>query len=84
LGVLVSQAEAPNGHRAVRVERVVPNSAAAAAGVHDGDYILSLAGSPVGDITSFAAAIAERNGPTELQILRDGQTLTVSAELKPQ
>jgi membrane-associated protease RseP (regulator of RpoE activity) len=84
LGVLISQAETPAGQRAMRIEQVIQNSAAAAAGLREGDFILSLAGSSVGDVPSFAAAIAERNGQTDLEILRDGQPVTVTVNLKPQ
>jgi hypothetical protein len=84
LGVLISQAQTPSGQRAMRIEQVIQNSAAADAGLRDGDFILSLAGSPVGDVPSFAAAIAERNGQTDLEILRDGRPVTVRVNLKPQ
>jgi hypothetical protein len=84
LGVLISQAETPDGHRAMRIEQVVDHSAAAAAGLRQGDFILSLANSPVGDIPTFAAAIAQCDGATDLQILRDGQLVAVAVNLKPQ
>jgi S1-C subfamily serine protease len=82
LGVLISQAQTPDGHRAVRIEEVIDHSAAAQAGLREGDFILSLAGSPVGDVPSFAAAIAQGNGQTELQLLRDGQPMTVTVNLQ--
>jgi hypothetical protein len=84
LGVLISQAETPDGQRAVRIEQVIEHSAAADGGLRDGDFILSLAGSSVSDVPSFAAAIAERNGQTDLAVLRDGQPVTVTVNLKPQ
>jgi hypothetical protein len=84
LGVLVSQSQTPDGHRAMRIEQVIVHSAAANAGLRQGDFILSLAGSPVGDVPSFAAAIAQRDGQTPLEILRDGQPATVTVVLKPQ
>jgi hypothetical protein len=84
LGVLISQAETPDGHRAMRIEQVIDHSAASEAGLREGDFILSLAGSPVGDVPSFAAAIAQRDGQTDLQLLRDGQPVTVTITLKPQ
>jgi hypothetical protein len=84
LGVLISQSETPDGHRAMRIEQVAQNSAAASAGLRPGDFILSLASSPVGDIPTFAAAIAQCDGPTDLQILRDTQPITITVNLKPQ
>jgi hypothetical protein len=84
LGVLVSPAQTPDGHAAMRIEQVIDHSAAADAGLHDGDYILSLAGTPVSDGPTFAAAIAQRDGTTDLGILRDGQLQTITVELKPQ
>lgn len=84
LGVLISQAETPDGHPAVHIEQVIEHSAAAEAGLRSGDFILSLAGTPVGNVPSFAAAIAQGDGPTDLQVVRDGQTATVTVNLKPQ
>jgi hypothetical protein len=84
LGVAISQAETPDGHPAMRIEQVIDHSAAAAAGLHEGDFILSLAGEPVGNVPTFAAAIAKRNGQTDLQILRDGQPQAVTVNLKPE
>lgn len=66
---------------AVRVSEVMAGSPAARAGLRPGDLILALAGEPVQSIPSLAAAVAARNGPTELTVLRDGKALTVSAEL---
>lgn len=67
---------------AMRIDRVIENSAAAQAGLKTGDLILSLAGEPVGDIPTFAATIAARNGETELQILRDGRPTKVTVKLE--
>jgi len=69
---------------AVRVVEVLPNTPAAAAGLEPNDLILSLAGDPVTDIPSFAAAISDQKGPTELKVIRDGQERTVTVELKPE
>ena len=68
---------------AARVEEVKPGSAAAKGGLRQGDVILSLAGEPVEDIVTFAAAIANRRGTTELQILRDGAERTLTVDLQP-
>jgi hypothetical protein len=84
LGVLIYQSQTPDGRPAMCIEQVIDHSAAADAGLREGDFILTLAGSPVCDVPSFAAAIAQRDGQTELQILRDGQASTVTVNLKPQ
>lgn len=70
-------------HTAMRVERVVPGSAAEKAGLLRGDLLLTLAGEAVSDIPSLAASIAARSGRTELQILRDGQVREVVVDLEP-
>jgi hypothetical protein len=58
---------------ALRILHIIPNSAAERAGLQEDDLILSLAGESVGDPQSFAAAIANRRGNTEMLILRSGQ-----------
>jgi S1-C subfamily serine protease len=68
---------------AARVEDVLPDSAAARGGLLPGDLILMLAGEPVEDVVTFAAAIANRRGRTELLILRDGEERTVAVDLQP-
>ena len=67
---------------AMRVDQVMPGSAADNAGVRPGDLLLALAGESVSDIPSFAAAIAARNGPTEFQVLRGGEVLKVTVDLR--
>jgi S1-C subfamily serine protease len=49
-----------------------------------GDFILSLAGEEIEDIPTFAAALANKSGPTELMILRDGQPRKIVVALKVQ
>jgi S1-C subfamily serine protease len=93
LGVLVSelrhddplrrQLPVLGSHTAMRVEQVVPGSAAEKAGLRPGDLLLTLAGEAVSDIPSLAASIAARSGRTELQILRDGQVREVVVDLQP-
>lgn len=82
LGVLVTEAEAPDGRRAMHVDQVAKDSAAQAAGIQEGDFILSLAGNPVDDLPNFAAAISAGKGPTEIQILRGEQTLQIQVDLQ--
>ena len=69
---------------AARIIEVLPDSAAAQAGLQAGDFILSLAGEAVEDIPTFAAALANKSGPTELMILRDGEVRKIVVELKVQ
>jgi hypothetical protein len=68
---------------AMKVENVIAGSAADKAGLKIGDLVLELAGQPVNDIPSFAAAIAARSGHTDVQILRGEKVLTISADLEP-
>lgn len=68
---------------ALRVAKVLPDSPAVAGGLKAGDLILSLAGEPVEDLTTFAAAISSHRGPTELQLIRDGKETTVAVNLQP-
>jgi S1-C subfamily serine protease len=83
LGVVVEETETPDGRRAMRVDRVLAGSAAETVGLQVNDYILAMAGTPVEDLPSFAAAIASQNGDTDLEILRGRQTLQISVVLKP-
>ena len=45
--------------------------------------IVSLAGQPVADIPTFAAALANRTGRTEMRVLREGKDQTLVLELQP-
>ena len=67
---------------ALKIEQVIPGSAAERAGLQQDDLILSLAGESVGDPQSFAAAIANRRGNTEILILRNGQRHIVNVILQ--
>ena len=67
---------------AVRIDQVMPGSAADKAGLRQGDLLLALADEPVADIPSLAAAIAARSGPTELQTLRGDKVLKVDVDLQ--
>jgi serine protease Do len=73
----------PLGDRAaVRVDQVMPGSAAERAGLRTGDVLVALAGEAVNDIPTFAAAIAARRGPTELQVVRGAEVVTVTVDLQ--
>jgi S1-C subfamily serine protease len=67
---------------ALKIEQVVPGSAAERAGLQQDDLILSLAGESVGDAQSFAAAIANRRGNTEILLFRNGQKHLVNVVLQ--
>jgi hypothetical protein len=76
---------APDGRRpAIRVDDVIPGSVADKAGIKPGDLLISMAGEPVTDLPTFAAAIAARDGQTDLQLLRGDKVLTLSAYLQQQ
>ena len=68
---------------AMRIDQVMPDSAADRAGLKPGDLLLALAGDDVTDIPSFAAAIAARAGETELQVLRGEEIISVKVDLQP-
>lgn len=76
---------APLGdRRAIYVDQVVHDSLAEHAGIRPGDVIVSAAGQAVEDRATFAAIMATHTGATDLQILRGGDSLTVSVDLRPQ
>jgi hypothetical protein len=93
LGVFISEVQpddplrnrlrALGSRSAMRVDDVIAGSAADKAGLKIGDLVLELAGQPVNDIPSFAAAIAARSGRTKIQILRGDKIMSVDADLKP-
>lgn len=93
LGVLIAQVQPDDPIRqqiaqlgarpALRVGKVFPNTAAAEVGFKAGDLILSLAGEPVEDLATFAAAISSHSGPTELKVLRDGKEAAITVNLQP-
>jgi S1-C subfamily serine protease len=72
------------GRPALRVSDVQPGSAAERAGLQAADLILSVGDDPVGDPPGFAAAIADRSGRTILHLLRGGEPVDVTVDLKPQ
>jgi hypothetical protein len=66
---------------ALRVEQVMPKSAAANAGIQRGDLILSLAGELVGDPASLGAALANRTGSTAVHLMRGSEAIDVDVDL---
>jgi S1-C subfamily serine protease len=58
---------------ALRIQQVIPGSAAERAGLQPDDLLISLGDQSVGDGPAFAAAIANRRGRTDIDILRNGQ-----------
>ena len=78
----VPRAATAGERTAMRVDQVIPGSAADKAGLRPGDLLLALAGEPVHDIPTLAAAIAARSGPVELQVLRGGEVLKVIVDLQ--
>ena len=67
----------------VRVESVVPDSAAAEAGIQAGDILVGLGGIKLADLRSYADALAELEpGDTvEVEVLRAGRSVRLSATL---
>ena len=94
LGVFISMVtpEDPDRERypalgaipALRIQEVIPGSAAERAGLQQDDLLLSLGGQSVGDVTAFAAAIANRRGRTDIAILRNGQLHEKMVDLQVQ
>ncbi|NDH45632.1 MAG: PDZ domain-containing protein, partial [Actinobacteria bacterium] len=65
------------------ITTVQPDSPAEAAGILEGDVVLAVDGEPVNGQAGLVAAIRDRNpGDTiEIDLVRDGERLTVSATL---
>lgn len=74
----------PGPRSGMRIDQVIAHSAADRAGLRPGDVVLAIGAESVSDLPSFAAAIAARDGPTELQILRGQAVLKVSVDLQQQ
>ena len=90
LGVIISQVDGNDPARqiaeladkaAVRVDQVMKDSVAERGGLQKGDLILTLAGEPVHNIPTLAAAIAARQGLTELKVMRDGKIISMRVDL---
>jgi len=67
----------------VRVQQVMPESAAEAAGLLDGDILVAFDGEPVTDLRGYSALLKGKNpgDSVEVTVLRDGEEVTVSAVL---
>jgi hypothetical protein len=68
----------------MRIDQVIADSAADKAGLRPGDVVLAIGPDAVRDLPSFAAAIAARNGSTELTVLRGQSVLKISVDLQQQ
>ena len=66
-------------------QTVLPGSSAEAAGIQSGDVLVSIDSQPITSSTDFARAFSRHLAGEKLQIqlLRNGQPLTVSLTLKP-
>jgi S1-C subfamily serine protease len=69
-------------HSVMRIDQVISGSAADHAGLKPGDLVLAIAGESVSDLPSFAAGIAARNGPTQLQVARGEKVLAIDVDLQ--
>lgn len=79
----VSTTAAADGSSGAQVASVVPDSAAAAAGIEVGDLLVSLDGAPMTDSGQLRAQIIRREPGSQVTIgvVRDGQTLDVAVTL---
>jgi hypothetical protein len=76
-GVIFSSTEAPNGGKALRVDKVPPNSVLAQHGVQDGDVLISVDGLPMStksEVVDYAKK--NKNKPAfDVTILRRGRNV---------
>lgn len=66
----------------MHVDKVQSGSPAEKSGVRAGDVILTIGDEPVGDVPSFAAAVASRSGTTPLRLLRGGRVVETAIDLQ--
>jgi len=66
----------------MRVDGVKPNEPGAAAGLNDGDVIISLNGTSVKSIMDYMKILGslEAGDKSELQVLRDGEVVTLQVQ----
>jgi len=81
LGVSIGSTE--TGRAGSVISTITPGSAAADAGLQLGDIVVAVDGDPIGDFTDLAAVIRNyaAGDVVELEVLRDGDTIVVTAEL---
>ena len=67
----------------VRVQQVMPGSAAEAAGIQAGDVVVAFDGEPVTDLRGYSALLKARapGDRVTVTVLRDGAERTVSTTL---
>ena len=72
-----------DGGRGAVINDVTPGSPAARAGLRAGDVVIAADGSPVDGQPAFVAAIRDKSpgDSIDIQVLRDGRRLTVTATL---
>jgi S1-C subfamily serine protease len=81
LGVSIDSTE--TGRAGSVISTITPGSAAADAGLQLGDIVVAVDGDPIGDFTDLAAVIRNYavGDVVELEVIRNGATVIVSAEL---
>ncbi|MFO7279686.1 MAG: site-2 protease family protein [Thermoanaerobacterales bacterium] len=84
-GSVVDMVDMPDRGEAWQVNEVVEDSAAERAGLREGDRIVALDGRPASSYDDLAAAISEHEVGDRivLDVVRDGERLTLDAELGP-
>ncbi len=66
----------------MHVDKVQSGSPAEKSGLRAGDVILAVGSEPVGDVPSFAAAMAVNSGRLPIRLLRDGQVIQIAIDLR--
>ncbi|WP_156754297.1 M50 family metallopeptidase [Actinokineospora pegani] len=56
-------------------------SPAVAAGIQEGDEVVAVAGEPVNEWRQMVAKVRDLRGPTEFEVLRDGERRTVTVDV---
>lgn len=66
----------------IRVQNVVPDSAAGRAGVELGDHVLAFDGQPVPDSKSFRLLVLYARSTTTIQVQREGESEPITLDIK--